>query len=1603
MVKKMGMMKRTLSLTLALLMTMSLCVVSAEYQEVIPTPEIGITFFDDYESYSQRSDAVGGTPYASGGGNWPVTDQGNKLWRTQVNGAASSWWYEQKSGSSEIDSGQLIISATVSVDGGYTGTAAHDDGAYPTAYLGYWTLQGGTLPWLAITNTSDTDTTKTGAFSWNGAYNLTTSAVNGNDVVRFSADVPHDIAMVIDYTEGKTYYYLDGALVGQRNGARTIIDGMQLGLVADKATDARFPVDANGNRPHISVDNFKMERNTLDAVTATASYGDANHVTIDFSTGVACPALDAEDIQVVDSVGDMIAVTSYTFNTARDCMTLTLANEPEEGHSYTINFGQSLIHPYVNASKEIQYPLGGLSFVVPLRENVVLEQDFEDVTFPSSDDVSDVDWLETSVSDGPVAEGVGYGNMSNWDFDIDPCDYSYVQEVSVNNSRALRFRSRRSYNSSQSSQSIVLPFTEPVHGGIVTVEFDAEFISSSGTTRYAIGLRDTEDDVGGFNPWQTWGDATYLGGLTYWSGTRKMLTMNSSDKPNMLPDGYLYYNTPTLAGNNPASGTWKEHASVLNNNFMISDDISSLGTGLQTFKYVLDLDNGVYAFYLDDELQGTMPYIPGGESGTYDAFVATIFTPTTSVMEDSTEPMDFYLDNVKVTQNFVVPELISAGMTDCNDEDTVLADGLSGVFTGILQAYFDFNIPVSPVTVQEGVVVTASNGWVNHTISAEGGKIKIDFSNGLNANTTYTITIANVASMNGHVMTQPQSYTFTTGAGAYEIVGPSIYVDGAPIANLKDIREDSVVTGNVVFLNTAAGTPRGGTIYMAAYRDETLMGSVTATMPAASGVRRLQVHANALANGFYQAESIRVFLFADETLDQTLVEPFIFPNENYAVASFSSYTDTNDAISKTAINSAKLGSGEAPTLATAGTWSGWQLDPGSDDGAYIAVDIAGSFTGGLDTDETIRVEVDYINDSYGSFVLIYQGTDGEQKGLYEQMNKSGGWKQATFILEDASFADDCNGYDLFVAVSDARLTNYRETYRSYIGTSTVPDTIGAIRIYKENTISPFDITVETGHAGNVFVYPDHCQGGMNFDISYDDPKGKYTSGTAEYVVKNYNGVTVWSKTQNFTGGHDTLNIPYGPTGIIKYGLYTIDINVTGANNISQHKLVDFSISLKGETNSRYGGNIHLDWEAYSQEDVMDIVDLVKASGLGFTRTKVTWNDIEPNLDGNYQVPDNTLFANQYIDQVGLENLCILDHTHWKTGETGSDGKTYFTLTDATNRTKFADFCAWVVAPANYGQYTNYFSLLNEYNLQGPNVWHQYDNYYSEHQVNSYANYVQIAQEAYTKIKAANPNARVITGELGRYEREWIDAAYAAGLGNYSDIFSYHIYEYSTGPEYFANYRDTTNNWWVTSPWASARDAYNRITTGYGDRAWVTETGLSMRENAIAENICGSPSTIDKASKWIPRYYALLGWELDKVFAYAFTDNNTDFYEPQNNYGIVRAHDYRTPFAAKPAYIGLSALNYFTGGAGPVTPNFIGTEADLRERGFVMKYGASNHYPDGVVMAWKGERAGTKTAYPTIAGANTLVVYDWMGNYVKTISNGEALNLVEEPYYIIKNN
>ncbi len=162
-----------------------------------------------------------------------------------------------------------------------------------------------------------------------------------------------------------------------------------------------------------------------------------------------------------------------------------------------------------------------------------------------------------------------------------------------------------------------------------------------------------------------------------------------------------------------------------------------------------------------------------------------------------------------------------------------------------------------------------------------------------------------------------------------------------------------------------------------------------------------------------------------------------------------------------------------------------------------------------------------------------------------------------------------------------------------------------------------------------------------------------------------------------------------------------------------------------------------------------------------------------------------------------------------------------------------------------------------------------------------AEYARLLRTSYQVIKAANPNAKVVTAGVNGFAVPWMEQMVAAGGENQYDILAVHPYVlFNTSPE--AKYwTDNQLTYFL---------AFNKR---HGNKPmWATEFGWTTNSSDSSMQV----SETAQANYLARSYVSGLASGLDKMFVYQFHDENKN----NDNYGLVR-NDWTSPKPSLPVY------------------------------------------------------------------------------------------------------
>ncbi len=1550
--------KRFLSLYLAVLMLLG--VINIPAIAVQNLPETGIILFENFEGYA-ADEPIGTISKGTGlwtralayagdlGGNkfWSVNHSPYDDYTDNLAFSLSAAGYAQN----EIRTGTLLFEYDVYFPDCGELTSGKKTGHYITNYAANWSdaTPNNNRAYLAYSEYAG-DTAKlifpTVSVGYSGTGNTNVST-------EISFDTWHRVSHLLNYTAGTVDHYVDGRYIGSFAGGAD--------RMADFYAFSETYIYHNGanltdGSPNVYLDNILLERlSGQETIDISVKKVGESAIDLALSRAADLSALSASDFLLKKFGGEGLgAPISVKIDGANIRLTY---GESFSAGSYELYLNRDLT-ALVNPASKI--PAGKkIDFVVNLGEvrTELLNLDFEAVTFPTAT-TPDASFAEVAQSymPGETAQNPSvYGSTSAWKFRDVTDESAFLKSIKHKNSTMLHIDHNAAMTLAEGALDIHFPMSRPVSAGKVEISFDV--LKNGASTQFlAFGLR--EKDITGdvkFDPMTSWSGSTLFGGYTAWSGHRLSVVTNNSGTPNQIPDGYA---NNSNSSNKPNSGTW----TYLSNAVLITDNYvnSAVLTDnvVHSWKFIIDLDKKSYEVYLDGTLKKTMPYIPGGTTGSYDAFTVNLMQGSNTASIPAETKRNVLIDNIKVTA--VEPKLTATALTFRKYDGSEF--GHSSILSaGTKQAVISFSKEISTQSLSSITVTDAKN--TAYQVTKEGNNAVITFENCLAPETAYTIAIgANVADLSGNTLGQPTSFSFTSDAGEKIIQAPVLISKGSSLTVASNIRLGQTLTASAKVINTTAER-QGAYLLVASYKNGMLAG-VQKKAVTASDCFDSSVSFDFVADAaFVGANEIKLFLLSSPQDVQPLTAPAILSGDAAA------YISLNSADPVGYLMDAGMRSGVAPTVTTVGGRTGWSLDPSLLNASYLCVNIDNGYLYHTDYEDTVQVTIDYYDDSCSGFTLMYTDHSGKLRGEYVQMQQTSSWQTAVLTLYDAAVnnGEQLYGDDFRIITNDSELATDEQVF---MGTADYAVVIGGVTVRRLSGASPYDITVETGKLGNIF-YENEA---LDFTVHMTDASstGGYENGNLTYNIYDYNGVIVADGEVAFAAEMANITLPELP-----FGVYTMTLTVD-ENDVYQTKTVDFSRSPKAKAvNKQFGTCLHVgSWEVYSDAEVTGLLDLVKNAGYGVVRPGAFgWAEIEPNGDGNYVMPAQTLLAHKYASDIGLEVQMIMDQQNPHYAEYDHPEYIYW-LTKPENRAAYANYCAYVVGALK--DYVDYFSVCGEFNLHGPGGWHPFDAYWSNHNAENYIHYYNIVKDSYAAIMAANPDAYMVNGIVGRYEPEWIQECFDLGIMDYSDAFAIDIYDFPARPEY-----DET----LETP---IREFYEQVKTENPQKgAWITENGWPTQQRGFVGRKKTNMTTEEKQARYYARAMAMYSDKsrIDKFIFYSFINNNTGYFWQEYNFGVIYAHDYRTPYAAKPAYISGAAFNSIVGDA-----TFYGDQ-NTADGGYY-DYKFVNADGEEIMMLWCEEGNAEKN-YTYTSDKPFLEIYDMYGNQ-KTVANSGSYTVTMGP-------
>ncbi|MGG1518639.1 sugar-binding protein [Paenibacillus oryzisoli] len=425
----------------------------------------------------------------------------------------------------------------------------------------------------------------------------------------------------------------------------------------------------------------------------------------------------------------------------------------------------------------------------------------------------------------------------------------------------------------------------------------------------------------------------------------------------------------------------------------------------------------------------------------------------------------------------------------------------------------------------------------------------------------------------------------------------------------------------------------------------------------------------------------------------------------------------------------------------------------------------------------------------------------------------------------------------------------------------------------------------------------------------------------------------------------------------RYGQYTLSVVAQEAGKAAISEDFPFSrvdSPAAPATDNMFGTALHL--MGKTDANLVDTyLSQVADTGIKWIRDDARWEKAETTA-GQIGIPASwDLFVDTALSK-GLHPILIIDYGN----PLYDGGKAPYTDEGIAAYANYAGELA-----EHFAGKVDHFEIWNEWNIGGGNP----DRLSAEA-------YAKVLKAAYSAIKAANPDAFVISCATSGADAEWIGSVLAAGGYGYMDAVSIHPYTYPVNPD--------------DGGLAASLTAIHNLFAAYGPAkpVWVTEIGWPTSEvldRGVSERVSGA---------YAARAYtlALSSGIAEKVFWYDFKNDYKPDTSLEGQFGLVRGDHESVPWSAKQNYIAYRAAVSRLSGAAYVQ------SYDPGDRVQAYRFHRSYDGKD-VIVVWS---QGDAKQLLMQLGVSTATAYDLYGNQTALSAGTDGtmmLPVSEEPVYV----
>lgn len=426
----------------------------------------------------------------------------------------------------------------------------------------------------------------------------------------------------------------------------------------------------------------------------------------------------------------------------------------------------------------------------------------------------------------------------------------------------------------------------------------------------------------------------------------------------------------------------------------------------------------------------------------------------------------------------------------------------------------------------------------------------------------------------------------------------------------------------------------------------------------------------------------------------------------------------------------------------------------------------------------------------------------------------------------------------------------------------------------------------------------------------------------------------------------------------RFGFYFVSGFVEDTDTKERYELTTrFSVAkgrTDGKVNNHFGINEHLPTNKMTDEQVSDMMELLKKGGIGAIRDPMTWNLIEKTpgvfkLDSAHDIMADFVAENDmnYCLILLPNNNKMYYEGNWPRDEAGMKVCENY-IRETVRATK---------------DRVNIYEVTNEPNIN--DVW-------------PIERYVEFCKMAYRIVKEESPEAKVYAFSLAnRTWKNFLDKGLELGIADYCDGISIHLYEAAYSPD-SGQFMNTLNEF---------KEAVRKHNVDE-NKLLITETGYPT----VPEYV-----TNFEQAQYLPRLAAVSSGTSGGIYVYVYQEKIKDTRLSETGFGIIRGwkHDERVKVEilneAKPAWLSVSCYNALVADA-----TYEGFVKIADDNVCIYRYRDSNG--ENIYMLWS--TVGQNDVALKL-GTDSVIKYDMYGNETVISADNGLINLTTNgsPIYI----